>query len=182
MAFDPTVLSMGVSAISSIGAYQVANIQSDMNSASKAYKNTMAQIASAQKVNEQTLQGAQLSDRARRLEATLQQASITDMAASEVNAAAAGVAGGSVDAALLGLRRSALNAQNARMRNLNSSLFAVTKAKQNIRLATILGEDISVIARPSASASLLGLGATLIDTFDKNQPDGSQAKDGRRLW
>ena len=142
----------------------------------------MRKISTAQNLNAQTLQGAQLEDKSKRLEMTLQQSSIKDMGVSEVSAAAAGVAGGSVNTALLGLRRSALNAQNSRMRNLDSQLFAVDKQKQNIRLAGILGEDISVIQRPSAASALLGLGSTLIDTYDKNQPDGSRAVDGARLW
>ena len=182
MALNPSVLSMGISAISAIGDHQTRNIQAGMNAASQAYTNTMRKISTSQSLNAVTLQQAALEDKSKRLEATLQQQSMKDRAVSEVGAAAAGVAGGSVDQALLGLRRSALNAQNARMRNLESGLFAADKEKSNLRLAGILGEDISVMQRPSAASSLLGLGATLIDTFDNNQAEGFQAKDGRRLW
>lgn len=182
MAFNPTLLNMGISAFGAIAENQTANIQADMKASAQAYTNTMRKISTAQSLNAATIQGVQLQDKARRLEVTLQQRSIQDMAASEVGAAAAGVAGGSVQQALLGLKRSALGAQNARMRNLDSELFAVDKQKQNIRLAGILGQDTSVIQRPSTASALLGLGATLLDTYDKNQPKGSQAADGARLW
>jgi hypothetical protein len=158
------------------------SIQADMSAASQAYSNTMRKISTAQNINAVSSQQVALGDKSRRLEATLQQQSMKDRAASEVNAAAAGVAGGSVDQALLGLRRSALNAQNARMRNLNSGLFAADKQKSNIRLAGIMGQDISIIQRPSVASSLLGMGSTLLDQFDNNQPDGYKAKDGYRLF
>ena len=45
-----------------------------------------------------------------------------------------------------------------------------------------MGEDISVLQRPSVASSLLGLGATLIDKYDNNQPKGSRSVDGARLW
>ena len=158
------------------------SIQADMSKASQAYGNTMRKISTAQNLNAVTQNTIAVEDKARRLEGVLQQQSIKDSAAAEVNAAAAGVAGGSVQQTLLGLRRSALNAQNARMRNLVSSQFSADKQKSNIRLAGILGQDISVIQRPSVASSLLGLGATLLDKYDNNQPKGSRAVDGARLW
>jgi len=170
------------SAIGGIADSATRSIQAGMNEASQAYSNTMREISTAQNINAITLQQAALGDKSRRLQATLQQQSLKDRGAAEVGAAAAGVAGGSVDQALLGLRRSALNAQNARMRNLESGLFAADTQKKNIRLAGIMGEDISVIQRPSAASSLLGLGATLLDKFDNNQPKGSKGADGYRMW
>tara|TARA_R110000868_G_scaffold345328_1_gene606434 strand:- start:206 stop:754 length:549 start_codon:yes stop_codon:yes gene_type:complete len=182
MALNPSVLSMGISAISAIGEHQTRNIQADMNAASQAYGNTMRKISTSQNLNAVTQNTIAVEDKARRLEGVLQQQSIKDSAAAEVNAAAAGVAGGSVQQTLLGLRRSALNAQNARMRNLVSAQFSADKQKSNIRLAGIMGEDISVLQRPSVASSLLGLGATLLDKYDNNQPKGSRSVDGARLW
>ena len=168
--------------VGGVAAASTRKIQADMNAASQAYGNTMRKISTSQNLNAVTQNTIAVEDKARRLEGVLQQQSIKDSAAAEVNAAAAGVAGGSVQQTLLGLRRSALNAQNARMRNLVSAQFSADKQKSNIRLAGIMGEDISVLQRPSVASSLLGLGATLIDKYDNNQPKGSRAVDGARLW
>ena len=168
--------------VGGVAATSTRKIQADMNAASQAYGNTMRKISTSQNLNAVTQNTIAVEDKARRLEGVLQQQSIKDSAAAEVNAAAAGVAGGSVQQTLLGLRRSALNAQNARMRNLVSAQFSADKQKSNIRLAGIMGEDISVLQRPSVASSLLGLGATLIDKYDNNQPKGSRAVDGARLW
>ena len=170
------------SAIGGFADGAIRNIQADMSKASQAYSNTMRKIGTAQNLNAVTQNTIAVEDKAKRLEGVLQQQSLKDTAAAEVNAAAAGVAGGSVQQALLGLRRSALNAQNARMRNVISAQVSSSKQKSNIRLAGIMGEDISVIQRPSAAASLLGLGASLLDKYDNNQPKGSRAIDGARLW
>jgi hypothetical protein len=168
--------------VGGVAATSTRKIQADMNAASQAYGNTMRKISTSQNLNAVTQNTIAVEDKARRLEGVLQQQSIKDSAAAEVNAAAAGVAGGSVQQTLLGLRRSALNAQNARMRNLVSAQFSADKQKSNIRLAGIMGEDISVLQRPSVASSLLGLGATLIDKYDNNQPKGSRSVDGARLW
>jgi hypothetical protein len=168
--------------VGGVAAASTRKIQADMNAASQAYGNTMRKISTSQNLNAVTQNTIAVEDKARRLEGVLQQQSIKDSAAAEVNAAAAGVAGGSVQQTLLGLRRSALNAQNARMRNLVSAQFSADKQKSNIRLAGIMGEDISVLQRPSVASSLLGLGATLIDKYDNNQPKGSRSVDGARLW
>ena len=168
--------------VGGVAATSTRKIQADMNAASQAYGNTMRKISTSQNLNAVTQNTIAVEDKARRLEGVLQQQSIKDSAAAEVNAAAAGVAGGSVQQTLLGLRRSALNAQNARMRNLVSAQFSADKQKSNIRLAGIMGEDISVLQRPSVASSLLGLGATLLDKYDNNQPKGSRSVDGARLW
>ena len=175
-------VSLASAGISALGTSITKGIQLDMQQAAQEYGDTMRQLSAAQQTNTLTVQDAQLQDKTARLQGTLQQASIRDMAASEVNAAAAGVAGGSVTQALLGLKRSAMGAQHARMRNLDSEMFAVDQSKKNIRLATIMGEDISVIQRPSTASALLGLGSTLLDKYAKNQVDGERAIDGARLF
>lgn len=180
-SWKETIVSL-ISNISTIGGavgnYYTAKIQADMQASSQAYQNTMREISAAQQTNAVTQQGIQLEDKASRLEAVLQQNSIKDRGAAEVSAAAAGVAGGSVDQALLGLRRSAIQSQHARMRNLDSALLSNKQEKSNINMKRILGEDISIIQRPSAASAMLGLGVSLVDNWDKNQPEGSRIADG----
>ena len=166
-------------AVTGLADYAIGSVQADMQAAQQAHGNTMRQLSAAQQQNAVTLGEAQLQDKATRLGASLQLASIKDRGAAEVSAAAAGVAGGSVQQALLGLKRSAIQAQNARMRNLDSQLLASDQQRNNINLAAILGEDISVIQRPSIGSALLGIGVGVMETYDENQPEGSKLADGR---
>ena len=157
--------------------YKLGQIQADMTESTKAYTNTMRTIASNRAINNSTLAEVDAADANRRLEAQLQRTSLQDKGNAEVSAAAAGVAGGSVTSVLQGLRRGALQAQHARMRNFENVQRGADKERSNIRLANILGEDISVIQRPSAGMALLGLGTSLVDIYDKNQPKGSKSAD-----
>ena len=174
---NPVTMKMGVQAVGAFTDFALQGIQADMAAAAQAYGNSMRRLSAAQQLNSVSLAEAQLRDKSARLSASLQQQSLKDRGAASVSAAAAGVAGGSVRQALLGLRRSAIGAQDARMRNLNSNLLAQDKQRKNIQLAAILGQDNTVIARPSAASAMLGLGATLIDTYDANQPEGSRTFD-----
>lgn len=171
------LLGAGNAAIGAWGELAVGNIQSDMQEASQAYSNTMRSIAANQAVNDVTQNEVMAGDANRRLEVQLQQSGLADRSAAEVSAAAAGVAGSSVTSVLQGLRRSALQAQHARMRNFQAQERAADKQRGNIQLAAIMGEDISVIQRPSAATALLGLGTTLVDIYDKNQPAGYRTTD-----
>lgn len=164
---------------SGISDYMIGGIQADMQEAQQAHNNAMRMLSSAQQQNSMTLQEAQLQDKAARLGESLQIASMQDRGSAEVNAAAAGVAGGSVQMALLGLKRSAIQAQDARMRNLNSEMQAAQEQRNNIKLAGIMGEDISIIQRPSIGTALLGIGVSVMDTYDQNMPKGSKLADGK---
>lgn len=165
-------------AVTGFTDYMIQGVQADMQQAQQAHGNAMRSLSSAQQQNSVTLQEAQLQDKAARLGTSLQIASMKDRGSAEVNAAAAGVAGGSVQQALLGLKRSAIQAQDARMRNLSSEMMAAQEQRSNIRLAAVMGEDISIIQRPSIGTALLGIGVDVMQTYDDNQPEGSKLADG----
>lgn len=166
-------------AVTGLAEHAIDGVQAEMQMAQQAHGNSMRQLSAAQQQNAVTIGEAQIQDKATRLGASLQIASMKDRGAAEVSAAAAGVAGGSVTQALLGLKRSAIQAQNARMLNLDSQLLAADKQRNNINLATILGEDISVIQQPSIATALLGIGVGVMENYDENQPEGSKLADGR---
>lgn len=171
------LLGAGNAAIGAWGEHAVGNIQSDMQEASQAYSNTMRDIAANQAINDVTQNEVMAGDATRRLEVQLQQSGLQDRGNAEVSAAAAGVAGSSVTSVLQGLRRSALQAQHARLRNFQSQERAADKQRGSLKLAAIMGEDISVIQRPSIGAALLGLGASMVDIYDANQPKGYKTTD-----
>lgn len=176
---SPAGMKSVAGAVTGFTDYMIQGVQADMQAAQQAHGNAMRSLSSAQQQNSVTLQEAQLQDKAARLGTSLQIASMKDRGSAEVNAAAAGVAGGSVQQALLGLKRSAIQAQDARMRNLSSEMMATQEQRSNIRLAAVMGEDISIIQRPSIGTALLGIGVNVMQTYDDNQPEGSKLADGR---
>ena len=178
MAISGAELGYINTAVSGLSNYMLGKTQAKMQESAQAHSNAMRRISSAQQQNTVTLQEAAIQDESTRLGVTLQEQSIRDRGAAEVSAAAAGVAGGSVEQAMLGLRRSAIQAQDARMKNMTAQLYATEEQRKNIRISGILGQDVSVIQRPSAASAMLGLGTQLLGQWDANQPKGSKIADG----
>ena len=184
MAFNfraPGISQAGIAGIGAFTDLAIGGIQADMAEASQAYSNTMRQLSAAQQTNAVVRSEAAAKDNAVRLGAELSKKSLQDKGQLEVSAAAAGVAGGSVSQAMLGLRRSAMSAQDARMRNLNAQLLGADQDKKNITLSAIYGEDISIITRPDPASAMLGLGVSVLDTWDNAQPKGYKIADGARI-
>lgn len=168
-------------AVSGFNSMMLGQTQAAMQEAAQEHANSMRKISSAQQQNSVTLEEANIQDNSVRLGTSIQEQAMKDRGAAEVSAAAAGVAGGSVDQALLGLRRSATQAQDARMRNMTSQLYATEQQRKNIRIAGVLGQDNSVVMAPNMASTMLGLGVNALEGWDKNQPKGSKIADGARV-
>ena len=175
-------LKMGMQAIGALSDFGIQQTQHRMNVASQEHRNVMNQLSSGIQQNAVTIAEIQTQDSAVRLSEAIQTQSMKDKGSAAVSAAAAGVQGGSVKAAMLGLRRSALQAQDVRIRNRDSALTAQAENRKNIELSAIMGKDISVLPAPSAASALLGLGASLVDTWDSNQPKGETSADNIANW
>jgi hypothetical protein len=87
------------------------------------------------------------------------------------------VQGNNVDATMRGLRASALGAQAARKARFKAEMRAHHNERINLNVGTIMGKDIQVQSRPSLLSAAIGLGATLVDTYDADQPDGDKLGD-----
>ncbi len=174
--------NMGMQIINAQTEYSIAKTQAEMQASSRAHRQTMAKISETVQLNSMTQNEIQLQDATRRAGQALQLASMTDKANAEVNAAAAGVAGGSIQSTMNSLERSALNANAARMANYRSADIASQEKRQGIKLQTIFNRDISPITMPSPSMALLGLGKSLIDTYNENQPEGSKTSNALANW
>ena len=175
-------LKMGMQAFGAFTDYSIQRTQYKMQVASQEHKNVMNQLSSGIQQNAVTIAEIQTQDKAVRLSEAIQTQSMKDKGSAAVSAAAAGVQGGSVRATMLGLRRSALKAQDARIRNRDAALQAQAEGRKNIEMSAIMGRDISVLPAPSAASALLGLGASLVDTWDANQPEGSRSADNIANW
>ncbi len=169
---------------------EILDTEQRMQKAAQAHRNTMNKLSGAVRQNAVTSAQIQTQDKGARLAQAIQTQSMKDQGAAAVSAAAAGVSGGSVRATMLGLRRSALNAHDARQRNSDSAIMALEEDRKNTSRAVIMGEDISVLPErvadvlpaPSAASALLGLTTGLIDTYDANQPKGSKTTDVWANW
>lgn len=188
----------GMAVASSLTAYDtartntiMANNQRDtetkLSQMTQRYQNTMAAISQAQQLNAMTSNEASMRDAAIRAGETISKQSMQDKALTEASAAAAGVRGGAVRSAMNSLERSKLTAREALRKRMEAQGRANTQDRANLRMAGIYNKDVSVysarhVRAPSAASALLGLGASLIDIYDSNQPEGSKSTDAMAGW
>ena len=164
-------------AVSGIANHLVAQEQFKMQEQMRKHREAMNAIARAQQLNSLTTQEIQVRDAGVRASVALQLQSEQDKATAEVHAAASGVAGNSVDATMRSLEQSALNANAARKATLASKMQAIGQERKNTKLDAIYGRDIGLRLQPSASTALMGIGATLLNTYNENQPKGQTSAD-----
>ncbi len=160
---------MGLSALDSLTSYASASIQSRTARAVQDYQNTMSSLSAAQSLNTVNLNEIQQRDASVRASEQLQVAAMEQEGSNAVAAAAAGVAGNSVDSVARHLRGSAARANHARLTQLKSMYQASGQERKNILVAKAYNKDVSVIPRPSAASAILGVGASMLDIWDSNQ-------------
>lgn len=93
------------------------------------------------------------------------------LANAEVSAAAAGVAGVSVDNQKTRIRRSAAQQQVARRQRNIAERAATVEQKFQASMGAIASQDRTVITQPSASTSLLGAAASGLSHVRQTAPD-----------
>ena len=109
---------MGNKAVGVVSDHLLQNTQRKMQLDAQEHRNTMSAISAAMQSNNITREEINTQDSARRLKQQIDLASMQDKGNAEVSAAAAGVAGGSVDNTMRGLTRSAMQANYARIRKM----------------------------------------------------------------
>jgi hypothetical protein len=110
----------------------------------------------------------------RDLSEQIQMQGMAQKAQAEVSAAAAGVTGGSVEAVMTGLERSAMRAQAARMENTSSLFRQLGQQRRDINVGQILGEDRTVIPGPSVGSLLLSMGTSALQGYGSQKEFGSK--------
>jgi len=163
---------LGTDVVGAAGNFILADTQVKMQKDAQKHREAMLGISSALQLNSVTKQEIDVRDSSIRLQQQISIASMQDKGQAEVNAAAAGVAGSSVDQVMRGLERSALNANYARMKSLKSNMQAAGDQRKNITLNRIAGRDTRVFQSPNVGMALLGLGTSLVSTYNNNQPEG----------
>lgn len=161
---------MGMKALGAYSAYSADKHNSKMEAISRKYQQNMAAISAAMQLGVQTQNEIEQKDAHVRASVALDLTAMQDRAEAEVSSAAAGNAGGSVVGAMRGLMRSRLQANQALRTQAKQQARANTQTRRNIEFSRVMGTDISPIGRPSAASAMLGLGASLLDVYESNQP------------
>jgi hypothetical protein len=160
---------MGLAAVRGLSGFAVGSAQASVARAMQEYQNTVSALAAAQALNVTTLNEIQAQDAAVRADSEIQRQLLLAEGQAKVSAGAAGVEGGSVAATLRGLRSSAGRAEHANQKNLDNQLTAFGQERRNTLVAKELNTDVSVMPRPSAASTLLGLGTNLLEIWDSHQ-------------
>ncbi len=166
----PMYAQMGVQAFGAASNHFVSKTQAKMQRDMQEHRNTMLAISSSLRQNAVTNQEVEVRRQTVQAAEQISIASMTDKGNAEVAAAASGVAGNSVQRTMAGLERSALRANFARIENAQSAMSALGNERTNINLQQIYGEGTQIFQSPSVGMSLLGLGTSLINTYNANQP------------
>lgn len=165
---------MGLSLVGSWGDYQSASIEADLAGKIQNYRNAMGKLSAARAENAVTVNEARVQDANMENQFLLQRTALQDQAKQEVQAAAAGVTGGSVALAARDLKASAGRASYAQRRNMHQKKAELSAQKTTIAINAITGQDTQVIPQPSIGSMLLGAGTNLLNIYDSHQPPGER--------
>lgn len=170
-------LQLGAGALGAATDFLVASEQAKMRENARKHNNAMRAISAGEQVKALERKGTATKQAAARAMLADSIVNMQDRASAEVSAAAAGVAGGSVEAVMRDIERSALYQQGNRLDSHENAQRAIEQEKQNVRLQSVMGENVSVVGKPSLASSVLGLGISSIGIYDQHQPEGQQTSD-----
>lgn len=179
---DIMYAQMGMGLLGGLADLNTAKTEGKLARMTQKYQNTMADLSKAQSLNAMTDNEISFRDSVVHTKKAVELAALQDTAAAAVSAATAGVDGGSARAVLRGLTRSRLSATTAIDKSVLAQRRAFVNERRNVEIASIYGKDISIIPKPSTASALLGIGAGMIDVFDKHQPEGSKTTDAIADW
>lgn len=178
VAAAPAIGAIGNLA-STIGGYFAQNNQSKLERAWQEYNNTMARLTGAMNQNVITNNEVLASQALATQGIQLQQQETLTASKGEVSAAAAGVAGRSVDQTIMNIHANAANVERQREIQLNGVYLNADQAQINNDLSVIGHQDNSFIAKPSLGTTLLGAGLQNLKQFPSiftgYDPKGSNA-------
>lgn len=168
---------MGLGAIRTLGAFTVSRTEAKMAENMNRYRAAMAGISATRALNAVTTNQQRLGEQAAQQNLEVQRMGMQDAASAEVAAAAAGVAGGSVDAVFRDLSAAAESATFTVQRNARRQMQELQRSRTDIRLSQLGASSPNIIPKPSAGSLLLGLGTQALSIWDSHQPEGQRIGD-----
>ncbi len=161
---------MGLSVMSGLVNFAVQGEQAKIQKRLQEYQNTMSALSAGMAQNNIQRNAVQVRDNNVFADISVQSASLQEEAALAVEAAAAGVMGNSVAVGLRQRKADAARAQTSRKRQFDAERMQIEDQKKQVKMSAIYNENISPISKPSLGASLLGIGANLMQTWDAHNP------------
>ncbi len=168
---------MGLSAIGGLASVGVSAQQAKLNESIQQYRNTISALQAAQSRNVLTENEIGARDASIRQDLDIQRQGIMAEGQARTSSAEAGVSGGSTSRVMQGLRNSVARAQYGRTERLEQQYNSFGQERRNVGVAQALNKDISVMPRPSATSTLLGIGTDLLKIYDAHQPAGDRLFD-----
>ena len=165
---------MGLDLAGSFGNFASARIEADMARSMQEYRNTMAALSAARSKNAITINEIRTLDASAQQDELIQRTSMQDKARAEVNAAAAGVKGNTIDMIATDLNMSAQRAQYARERQLSQQLSEMGEQRKSVALDQLMSKDTQVIPKPSIGSLLLGSATSLMQIQQSHQPESNR--------
>lgn len=165
---------MGLSLVNTAASFASSSIEAGLSDTMQKYRNTVAALQAARQQNAVEINAI----RERRAEANnlllIEKTSIRDQGIAEVQAAAAGVEGNSVDAVMRDLKASAINASYEVKKQSQEAQREFAEQKRTININRIVGESREVIPRPSPAMAVLGLGTQALNIYNSHQPESQR--------
>lgn len=162
---------MGLTVLDSVAAYSSSKEQYKLEKSVQNYKNKMTALATAWALGTSTYNEARFTEADTLLQVDIQVQGMRDVAAFDVEAAAAGVIGNSVAAGRSDLLATEMRAQTSRARGARQQRIAFAQERKNLRIDSVFNEDVSTIRKPSALGAVLGTAAKLTDVWNEHNPE-----------
>ncbi len=161
---------MGLNFFSGLGQFAIARQQAKLEASVQKYKETMAALSAANSKNAITSNENATMDQAVFARLSLQTQEMQDRAAFDVEAAATGVIGRSIDIGRRALGGDAARARTGLERQTQATLRQYGQQRREVDLQRIYSKDVSPISKPSFGAALFGMAQSAIDTWDAHNP------------
>lgn len=154
--------AMGMQMMGAIGQYQSDKAQNKAQRALQAYNNTMTRLSDSINQNAITTNSILALETSVAQGLQIKENAIDASAQVEVDAAAAGVTGKSVNRVMMDVMRNASERENERQINLRNAKLEADQQRLNSRMGAEMQQDYSYLPKPKIGTYLLkgAMGAT----------------------
>ncbi len=173
---NPMYLDMGMSVIDSVGSYLTGAEQAKLAAATRRYQEKMQALSAAVSYNGITRNEAATVEQNVFADVSVQAAGLQERAEYDVEAAAAGIVGNSVNVGRVQLQGDEARAQTSRKRKFTQQMMSYGDQRKDVSLQRIFSQDITPIQRSNIGNAVFGVASNLIDVWDAHNPSDRQTK------
>lgn len=167
MSWSDMKVSGLTSVIQGVGSYIVAKKQAADDKRWRDYNNAMTNLQNAQNQNTITTNENLAIERSAEQAYQIRKSEYITKASAEVQAAATGTTGNSVDMVLFDIGRNAADADAKRLMDLEAQVLGFNNQRVTSNMQTAASIDYRVTPTPSLTSSLLMTGADLTNQWNK---------------